>query len=74
SDMVVEPVRAAPRPASPAVPARGAATADALSALANLGYAPVDAAGAVATAAAADPGADTGALIRAALKMLAPKG
>ncbi len=72
-DVVIEPVRAAPKSPSPAVPARGAATADALSALANLGYSPVDAAGAVAASAAADPGADTGALIRAALKMLAPK-
>jgi holliday junction DNA helicase RuvA len=70
-DVVIEPVRAAPP--SPVMPARGAATADALSALANLGYSPVDAAGAVATVASADPGADTGALIRAALKMLAPK-
>jgi holliday junction DNA helicase RuvA len=72
-EVIEEPVRAAPRSPAPAGPSRGAATADALSALANLGYAPVDAAGAVATAAAADPAADTGALIRAALKILAPK-
>jgi holliday junction DNA helicase RuvA len=72
-DVIEEPAKAASRSPSPAVPSRGAATADALSALANLGYAPVDAAGAVATAAAADPAADTGALIRAALKILAPK-
>ena len=68
-DVVVEPMRVVPRPAAPAP----TYTADALSALANLGYAPMDAAGAVATAAAADPGAETGALIRAALKLLAPK-
>jgi holliday junction DNA helicase RuvA len=72
-DVVVEPVKVAPRSPAPAGPSRGAATADALSALANLGYSPVDAAGAVATVAAADPGAETGALIRAALKLLAPK-
>jgi holliday junction DNA helicase RuvA len=70
-DLVIEPVRTV-RP-TPVV-AGPTHTADALSALANLGYAPVDAAAAVATAAAADPGAETGALIRAALKMLGPKG
>jgi holliday junction DNA helicase RuvA len=70
-DMVIEPVRTAPRPV---VSPRANHTADALSALANLGYSPVDAAGAVATAAANAPEADTGALIRAALKLLAPKG
>ncbi|WP_299742691.1 Holliday junction branch migration protein RuvA [uncultured Tateyamaria sp.] len=50
------------------------AQADALSALGNLGYGPSDAAAAVAQAAGEDPGADTPALIRAALKLLAPKG
>jgi Holliday junction DNA helicase RuvA len=46
---------------------------EALSALGNLGYAPQDAASAVAQA--SDQGAqDTGALIKAALKLLAPKG
>ncbi len=50
------------------------AQAEALSALGNLGYAPGDAAGAVAEAIGADPDADTPALIRAALKLLAPKG
>lgn len=50
-----------------------AAQADALSALANLGYAPGEAAAAVAEA--AGHGADTAQdLIRAALKLLAPKG
>ena len=48
--------------------------AEALSALANLGYAPSEAAGAVAQAAQDLPGAETPALIRAALKLLAPKG
>ena len=50
------------------------ATADALSALANLGYQPMEAADAVARAAATAPDADAGALIKAALKALAPKG
>lgn len=50
------------------------AQAEALSALGNLGYAPGEAASAVAEAAGADPEADTSALIRAALKLLAPKG
>ncbi len=57
-------------------PARKAnpAQAEALSALGNLGYGPGDAAGAVAEAVGTDPEADTPALIRAALKLLAPKG
>jgi len=56
-------------------PAAGTtATADALSALANLGYHPVEAAEAVARAAAETPDADPGALIKAALRALAPKG
>jgi Holliday junction DNA helicase RuvA len=50
------------------------AQAEALSALGNLGYAPCDAAGAVAQAAGELPDAETSALIRAALKLLAPKG
>lgn len=48
-----------------------AAQADALSALANLGYAPGEAASAVAEAAGADPEANEQALIKAALKSLA---
>jgi Holliday junction DNA helicase RuvA len=55
-------------------PKTNAATAEALSALGNLGYAPGEAASAVAEAAGAAPEADTSALIRAALKLLAPKG
>lgn len=50
------------------------AQAEALSALQNLGYAPGEAASAVAEAAGANEGADTAALIRAALRRLAPKG
>ncbi|MEO3477668.1 Holliday junction branch migration protein RuvA [Phaeobacter sp. CAU 1743] len=51
-----------------------AASAGALSALGNLGYGPSDAAAAVAEAAAAEPEAGEAALIRAALRLLAPKG
>lgn len=58
----------------PAAAPPSSAQADALSALGNLGYGPSDAAAAVAQAAGEDPGADTPALIRAALKLLAPKG
>ena len=47
--------------------------ADALSALSNLGYAPGDAAAAVVEVLDAQPGADTSALIKASLKILAPK-
>ncbi|RME16623.1 MAG: Holliday junction branch migration protein RuvA, partial [Alphaproteobacteria bacterium] len=66
-----EPAAPAPVPSSPA-PAP-AARAEALSALSNLGYAPAEAAAAVATALGEAPDADTEALIRAALRLLAPK-
>lgn len=59
--------------ASPAMQNQSA-QAEALSALGNLGYGPGDAAGAVAQAAGEMPTAETPALIRAALKLLAPKG
>ncbi|MEO0701270.1 MAG: Holliday junction branch migration protein RuvA [Pseudomonadota bacterium] len=52
----------------------GATQAEALSALGNLGYAPSEAARAVAEAASDDPQANTAALIRAALRRLAPAG
>lgn len=58
----------------PPLPPRAAYTADALSALLNLGYTQSDAAQAVATVAGEDPEADTARLIRAALKLLAPRG
>jgi Holliday junction DNA helicase RuvA len=62
-------------PPRPAVRAQvNSAQSDALSALGNLGYSPGDAAGAVAQAAGEMPQADTPTLIRAALKLLAPKG
>ncbi|MEO0503907.1 MAG: Holliday junction branch migration protein RuvA [Pseudomonadota bacterium] len=66
ADAVIEPVIVA-APAS-------SAQADALSALGNLGYAPSEAAAAVAQAAGDAPEADEAALIRAALRLLAPKG
>jgi Holliday junction DNA helicase RuvA len=64
-------VKAPARPSAP--PSSGAAQADALSALTNLGYAPSEAARAVAEAAGAAPGAEAPVLIRAALRLLAPK-
>jgi len=70
---VLEPVPRARRPAA-AVSPTAAATADALSALVNLGYGQGEAAGAVAEAAGAEPDAPTPVLIRAALRLLAPKG
>ncbi|OUS36003.1 Holliday junction DNA helicase RuvA [Rhodobacterales bacterium 56_14_T64] len=73
---VLESIEPAPKPRSKkaAKPNTDAiAQASALSALSNLGYSPSDAAGAVAEAAGAKPGADEGTLIRAALKLLAPK-
>ncbi len=69
---VIEPAGVA-APAPRMAPAQSSAQAEALSALANLGYTPGDAAGAVARAAGEAPEADTPALIRAALKLLAPQ-
>ena len=66
---VIEPASAPTSTASNA-----SAQSEALSALQNLGYGPSDAARAVAEAAGSAPGADTPTLIRAALKLLAPKG
>ncbi|WP_296761950.1 Holliday junction branch migration protein RuvA [Sediminimonas sp.] len=65
---------APPAPANAPANTSAAAQSEALSALANLGYGPGEAAGAVAQAAGDDAHADTPALIRAALKLLAPKG
>lgn len=73
-DAVIEPV--APTPAQPDIAATdgGHAQADAMSALANLGYQPAEAASAVAQVRAELPEADTATLIRLALSKLAPKG
>ena len=74
-DMVVEPAPAPKKPvrADEGATRRAASTADALSALVNLGYGQGDAAQAVATVTGDQPEADTATLIRAALKLLAPK-
>ncbi|WP_170337871.1 Holliday junction branch migration protein RuvA [Ruegeria arenilitoris] len=71
---VVEPTDPAPAPVRAPKPGAGAASAGALSALSNLGYGPSEAASAVAAAAANLPDAGEAELIRAALKLLAPKG
>jgi Holliday junction DNA helicase RuvA len=60
--------------AAPVAPTGPSTAAEALSALANLGYLPAEAAAAVAAAQGAAPDTATPALIRAALKLLAPKG
>ena len=70
---VIEPTPAT-KPAPAAAAPSASAQAEALSALGNLGYAPSEAAAAVAEAAGELPEADTPGLIRAALKKLAPKG
>ena len=70
AQVIEGPTPRKPRAAAP----NQSAQAEALSALANLGYGPGDAAGAVAQAAGEMPDADTPSLIRAALKLLAPKG
>ena len=75
-DSVLEPVAPmAPRKAAAPSAAQNRAgfTADALSALVNLGYGHGEAAQAISTVAVDQPEADTAALIRAALKLLAPK-
>lgn len=71
SEMLVESA-ASPQPARTVSPAAGGAQAraDALSALVNLGYGEGEAAAAIAGAAETD----ASALIRAALRALAPKG
>lgn len=67
------PRRRTPAPAPPPVPNRAIYSADALSALVNLGYGQGEAAQAVMTISTENPEADTAALIRASLKLLAPK-
>lgn len=73
SGEVIEDDAPAPRRApKPAPDPNAAATSEALSALTNLGYGGSEAAGAVAQASAEGAG-DTPGLIRAALKLLAPR-
>ncbi len=75
-DMVIEP-NAPTSPArvqtATAAQSRAGASADALSALVNLGYGHGDAAQAIATAGGDAPNADAATLIRAALRFLAPR-
>ena len=72
-DTVIDVIdTAAPKPKKPASAASNA-QAEALSALTNLGYSPSDAASAVATALGEDAALETSGLIRAALRLLAPK-
>ena len=77
-DEVIEPVSVRPvvvaTATASAAEARASNSADALSALMNLGYGAGDAAQAVATVVAGDGGLETGQLIRLSLKLLAPKG
>ena len=75
-DEVIESVATRPAvvPPTTAAQARASGSADALSALMNLGYGASDAAQAVAAVVAGDDNLDTGGLIRQALKLLAPKG
>lgn len=72
---VIEPAHTPEAPNAPTAPAASSASAqaEALSALTNLGYAPSEAASAVAEAAGEVPEAATPELIRAALRRLAPK-
>ncbi|MEM9241506.1 MAG: Holliday junction branch migration protein RuvA [Pseudomonadota bacterium] len=73
-DEVIEVVES-PAPVSISAPTSSPNTqAEALSALTNLGYAPGEAAGAVAQAAGDAPDAETSDLIRRALRLLAPAG
>ena len=76
SDDVIEADAPAPQPAPTPQPVavQSNAQADALSALQNLGYSPSEAAAAVAQVMADAPETETSGVIRAALKLLAPKG
>ncbi len=67
------PVKKPAKKAAPAATPKVNFTAEAISALTNLGYAPSDAAGAVAQANDDPEVTDTAKLIRAALRLLAPK-
>ena len=76
---VIEEAGEAPAPSAKPAPKaapkpNASAQSEALSALSNLGYAPGEAASAVAQAGSEEPEADTTVLIRAALRLLAPKG
>ena len=71
---VIEDAPTKPAKSRPAAPApKTNFTAEALSALTNLGYSPSDAAAAVARASEDPDASDTAKLIRTALRLLAPK-
>ncbi len=72
-EVIETPAPARRKAPPPPIPNRALFSADALSALVNLGYGHSEAAEAVTTAADEAPEADTATLIRAALKRLAPK-
>ena len=76
TDDVIEADAPAPQPAPTPKPVavQSNAQADALSALQNLGYSPSEAAAAVAQVMADAPETETSGVIRAALKLMAPKG
>ena len=76
TDDVNEADAPAPQPAPTPQPVavQSNAQADALSALQNLGYSPSEAAAAVAQVMADAPETETSGVIRAALKLMAPKG
>jgi Holliday junction DNA helicase RuvA len=75
-DVIEADTPAAPQPAPTPQPdaIQRNAQADALSALQNLGYSPSEAAAAVAQVMADAPETDTSVVIRAALKLMVPKG
>jgi len=75
-DLIEADTPAAPQPAPTPQPVaiQRNAQADALSALQNLGYSPSEAAAAVAQVMADAPETDTSVVIRAALKLMVPKG
>ena len=76
TDDVIEADAPVPQPAPTPQPVavQTNAQADALSALQNLGYSPSEAAAAVAQVMADAPETETSGVIRAALKLMAPKG
>jgi len=76
TDDVIEVDAPVPQPAPAPQPMalQSNAQADALSALQNLGYSPSEAAAAVAQVMANAPETETSGVIRAALKLMAPKG
>jgi Holliday junction DNA helicase RuvA len=73
-DDVIEPIASSVTEVAPNLVSNASAQADAMSALSNLGYGSGDAAAAVVKAMTEDNMLDAAGLIRAALKLLAPKG